>query len=137
MSFPWSLQDGDPDFTSAIAALKRPPEHGNLRPPCDLGPCSVPPTRTNSTCFSLCQSSATTLLYAIPASFTLLSLSLPIAPPFPSSALFPTLFPHNGYFINIYLRLWSENGHEKNKGCCGSVVILSQALWWLQVKIAL
>lgn len=58
MSFPfWSLQDGDPDVTSAIAALKRPPGHGNLHPPCGLGPCSVPPTRTNSTCFSLSQSS--------------------------------------------------------------------------------
>lgn len=110
MSFPyWSLQDGDPDVTSAIAALKRPPGHGNLRPPCVLGPCSVPPTRTNSTCFSLSQSSCLCHHIALPfLHHSLFSLSLFIAPPFPSSALFPTLYPHDGYFINIYLRLWSE-----------------------------
>lgn len=55
--------------------------------------------------------SATTLLYAILTSLTLLSLTLSIALPFPCSVLFfTTPCPHNGYFISIYLK----NGHEKN-----------------------
>jgi len=94
--------DGDVDVTSAITALKRPSGHGNLHPPCGLGLCSVPPTRTNSACFSLSQASCLWLHIA----HSLLSLSPSKAPPVPSCVLsFPSFCRH---FVSIYLRRWSE-----------------------------